>query len=89
MTLHWFVHPLWFQEMGAFTKEENISVYVEWAQLAFKLFGEDHGAYSIIYQEWRIRLNLSSGKCGADTPKLEDMGVCPWTHTEWKLLAFW
>ena len=40
MTLHWFVHPLWFQEMGAFTREENIPVFVEWAQLAFELFGE-------------------------------------------------
>ena len=39
VTLHWFVHPLWFQEMGAFQREENIPVFVEWAQLAFKLFG--------------------------------------------------
>ena len=41
VTLHWFVHPLWFLQLGAFTKEENIPVFVEWAQLAFKLFGND------------------------------------------------
>ena len=39
MTVHWFVHPLWFQDIGAFTKEENIEVFVEWAKLAFTLFG--------------------------------------------------
>ena len=39
VTVHWFVHPLWFQDMGAFTKEENIEVFVEWARLAFTLFG--------------------------------------------------
>ena len=40
VTLHWFVHPQWFQEMGAFTKFENIEVFVDWAVTAFKLFGE-------------------------------------------------
>ena len=39
MTLHWFVHPLWFQDIGAFTKEQNIDVFVEWAKVAFTLFG--------------------------------------------------
>ena len=46
VTLHWFVHPLWFQEIGGFTKEENIAVFVEWAELAFKLFGM-RGAASV------------------------------------------
>ena len=39
VTLHWFVHPLWFQELGAFQREENIPVFVEWARQAFELFG--------------------------------------------------
>jgi len=39
MTLHWFVHPRWFDEIGGFTKFENIDVYVEWAKKAFELFG--------------------------------------------------
>ena len=42
--MHWFVHPLWFQDIGAFTKEENIEVFVEWAKLAFTLFGALCGA---------------------------------------------
>ncbi len=40
MTLHWFVHPRWFDELGGFTKYENIRLYVEWAKKAFELFGE-------------------------------------------------
>lgn len=40
VTLHWFVHPNWFQKMGGFTKEENIEVYVDWCRTAFSLFGE-------------------------------------------------
>ena len=39
MTLHWFVHPRWFDLLGGFTKAGNISIYVEWAETAFKLFG--------------------------------------------------
>lgn len=40
MTLHWFVHPRWFDKLGGFTKAANIAVYVEWAETAFKLFGD-------------------------------------------------
>ena len=40
MTLHWFVHPRWFDLKGGFTKAANIPIYVEWAATAFKLFGE-------------------------------------------------
>ena len=39
VTLHWFVHPNWFQELGGFTKEENIDIFVEWCRTAFSLFG--------------------------------------------------
>lgn len=38
LTLHHFVHPLWFERMGGFEKESNISVFVEYAILAFKEF---------------------------------------------------
>lgn len=41
MTLIWFVHPQWFQDLGAFSKEENIPVFVDWCETAFKLFGKD------------------------------------------------
>jgi hypothetical protein len=39
VTLIWFVHPQWFQELGAFEKEENIPVFIDWVETAFKLFG--------------------------------------------------
>ena len=38
-TLHWFVHPRWFDLIGGFTKAENIDVYIDWVQTAFGLFG--------------------------------------------------
>ncbi len=40
VTLQWFVHPQWFQELGAFANEENIPIFVDWCETAFKLFGE-------------------------------------------------
>ena len=42
VTLHWFVHPNWFQELGGFTKAENIEIFVEWCRSAFSLFGGFH-----------------------------------------------
>ncbi|CAL8471442.1 g10984 [Coccomyxa elongata] len=40
VTLQWFVHPQWFQELGAFANEENIPIFVDWCETAFKLFGK-------------------------------------------------
>ena len=40
ITLMWFVQPQWFQKMGAFARRENIPVFVDWCETAFKLFGE-------------------------------------------------
>ena len=40
MTLHWFVHPRWFDEIGGFTKMENKTEFVAWAEKAFELFGD-------------------------------------------------
>lgn len=39
VTLIWFVHPQWFQELGAFAKDENIDIFVDWCETCFKLFG--------------------------------------------------
>lgn len=39
VTLHWFVHPQWFEDLGGFTKEANIEIFVEWCRTAFSLFG--------------------------------------------------
>ncbi len=35
-TLHHFVHPQWFEDIGAFEKEENIPLYLTWVELAFR-----------------------------------------------------
>ena len=40
MTLHWFVHPQWFDDLGGWTEAKNIRHFVEWAELAFKHFGK-------------------------------------------------
>jgi beta-glucosidase/6-phospho-beta-glucosidase/beta-galactosidase len=40
VTLHHFVHPLWFEKLGAFTNETNISIFVEYARKSFRLFGD-------------------------------------------------
>ncbi|KAK9824973.1 hypothetical protein WJX81_001475 [Elliptochloris bilobata] len=38
-TLHHFVHPQWFEELGAFEREENIALFLAWCRLAFQEFG--------------------------------------------------
>lgn len=40
LTLHHFVHPLWFEKLRGFEKEENIKYFVEYAILAFKEYGQ-------------------------------------------------
>jgi beta-glucosidase len=39
ITLHHFSHPIWFEDLGAFEKEENIAHFVEFSELVFKEFG--------------------------------------------------
>lgn len=40
VTLHHFVHPQWFEELGGFTKEENIKIYVKHASAMIDMFPE-------------------------------------------------
>ena len=40
VTLHWFVHPQWFDDLGGWTEAKNIRHFVQWAELAFKHFGK-------------------------------------------------
>ena len=35
-TLHHFVHPKWFEDIGAFEKEANIPLYLSWVDLAYR-----------------------------------------------------
>ncbi len=39
ITLHHFTHPQWFQQLGAFEKEENIKYFVEFSKLVFNRYG--------------------------------------------------
>ena len=36
LTLHHFTHPIWFDRLGAFEKEENISIFVSFCERVFK-----------------------------------------------------
>ena len=40
VTLHHFSHPQWFEECGAFEKEENIPLFVQFCELVFKRLGD-------------------------------------------------
>lgn len=52
ITLIWFVQPQWFQKMGAFARRENIPVFVDWCETAFKLFGESSTELSSRHTWW-------------------------------------
>ena len=40
VSIHHFVHPAWFEELGGWTKEANIHLFVNFAVEAFKRFGQ-------------------------------------------------
>ncbi len=40
ITLHHFTHPLWFEQLGAFEKEENIKHFVEFSKLVFARYND-------------------------------------------------
>ena len=40
ITLHHFTHPVWFDKLGAFEKEENISIFVSFCQRVFIEYSE-------------------------------------------------
>ena len=62
VTLHWFVHPQWFEDLGGFTKEANIEIFVEWCRTAFSLFGSPGLSLLVCMQPrpsqmcWQFRL---------------------------------
>ena len=35
VTLHHFTHPIWFEDLGGFEKEENIKHYLEFSEIVF------------------------------------------------------
>ena len=38
LTLHHFTHPIWFDRLGAFEKEENINIFVSFCKRVFKKY---------------------------------------------------
>lgn len=41
VTLHHFANPLWFEQLGAFEKEENIKHFVEFSKVVYSALKED------------------------------------------------
>jgi beta-glucosidase/6-phospho-beta-glucosidase/beta-galactosidase len=37
-TLHHFTHPTWFEDLGAFSREANIQLFVDWSCFMFRTF---------------------------------------------------
>ena len=40
ITLHHFTHPLWFDRIGAFEKEENLSYFISFCERVFKEYSD-------------------------------------------------
>lgn len=62
VTLHWFAHPQWFQDLGEFQKEENIPLFVDWAEAAFALFGM-HSHHCPVYSSALPQVHADSLSC--------------------------
>ena len=39
VSLHHFVHPAWFDDLGGWGKEENVQLFVKFAEWSFQQFG--------------------------------------------------
>jgi beta-glucosidase len=50
ITLHHFTHPLWFEQLGAFEKQENIKHFVEFSKLVFTRY-KDRVKYWVTLNE--------------------------------------
>ena len=40
VTLHHFTHPIWFEEMGAFERKENIQYFISYSDTVFKFLND-------------------------------------------------
>ncbi len=48
VTLHHFTNPLWFENIGAFSKKENISYFIKYIEVVLKAFGPEVAEYITI-----------------------------------------
>ena len=51
LTIHHFSNPMWFEEMGAFTKRENLCYYLELVDLVVDAFGDLVSEYDAWFEE--------------------------------------
>ncbi len=61
VSIHHFVHPQWFEELGGWTKEENIELYVKFAVEAFKRFGKHAKLWSSFNEPTVCTVTLPAG----------------------------
>lgn len=61
VSIHHFVHPQWFEELGGWTKEENIELYVKFAVEAFKRFGKHAKLWSSFNEPTVCTVTLHAG----------------------------
>jgi beta-glucosidase len=40
LTIHHFTNPMWFEEMGGFTKKENLEIFLAFVELTVRSFGD-------------------------------------------------
>jgi len=48
ITLHHFVHPRWFQELGAFEKQENIALFTAFSEKMFNEYSDQVKLWCVI-----------------------------------------
>lgn len=72
VSIHHFVHPQWFEELGGWTKEENIELYVKFAVEAFKRFGKHAKLWSSFNEPTVCTVSLRAG------PATDQLGTLPY-----------
>lgn len=79
VSIHHFVHPQWFEELGGWTKEENIELYVKFAVEAFNRFGKHAKLWSSFNEPTVCTVALHAGPAN-DQPGSQYHTVCPGTN---------
>lgn len=65
ITLHHFSHPLWFEEMGSFEKEENIDIFLRFSEKVFRAYSD------------RVKYWCTHNECGPFATMGWGLGVFP------------
>lgn len=62
VSIHHFVHPAWFEELGGWTVEANIELFMNFAVEAFKRFGK-HAKLWSSFNEPTVSSKLHACTC--------------------------